>query len=134
MNTNTITSWVQQAVSAVSQLYALPAALLVALSCIVVGYVLKAWQKFPNQAIPTVVVLWAAFLTVVLADVTPAGVGHVAWKVRNALVGMVIGFAAWAFHYYLLSKLEDKVPWLAQILQSKGGGGGGQPPAPAPKP
>ena len=121
MNTNTIILIVQQIQYAVSQLYSLPAAALVGLTCIVVGYLLKRWKTFPNEAIPTVIVLWGAFFCVMLAAPTPQGVTLGAWRVKNALVGVVVGFAAWGLHYYLLSRLEDKFPWLKSLLSGADG-------------
>lgn len=116
MNTNDVVQWVEQAKYWVDQLYHLPNALLVGLSCVVVGYILRRWKSFPNEAIPVVVVLWGAFFTSFMAPVRPSAANVSAWRVKNALVGFIVGFAAWGLHYYVLSKLEDKFPWLKKLL------------------
>jgi hypothetical protein len=103
-------------VSWLGKLYGLPGYVLVALSCIVLGYILRAARSFPNGAIPLACVLWAATLTPILSDATPAGVSHTEWRLRCALIGMVVGFCAWVFHRAVLSRFEDRIPGLSKIL------------------
>jgi hypothetical protein len=116
MNTNELNSILQKASDFITQLQALPNPLLVAITCIVIGYILKRWNFFPNQAIPVVVVIWGALFTLLLSGNCPAGLTAGQWRIKNALVGLVMGFAAWAFHYYALSRLEDRFPWLKRFL------------------
>lgn len=118
MNTNTINTAISQAVYYVHTLCSLPLALLIGLSCIVLGYVLKLWPRFDNRYIPQVIVSWGTVLCAITAGHAPAG-DTVVWYVRNALVGMIISFAAWGLHYFVLSRIEDKIPWLGRAISSK---------------
>ena len=115
-DTNHFNAFIQQAVGALAQLQALPAPLLVGLTCIVVGYVLKRSKWFPNDGIPLLVVVWGAFFTLFLSGNCPPDLSLRQWRCKNALIGLVVGFAAWTFHYYMLSKLEDKFPRLSAFL------------------
>ena len=136
MNTNTFNSFFQQAVNVLEQLYALPSPLLVGLSCIVIGYMLKRFQRFPNDAIPLVVILWGAFFTLLLSGNCPPELSVGQWRVKNAIVGLIIGFAAWGLHYFIIAKLEDKFPWLDKLLNGEktGNGGVASPPDAKPNP
>jgi len=112
---NDAISWVMDKIN---WLYSAPAAVLFLLSCIVVGYVLRGIKRFPNDAIPLVVVLWAAVASVLLAPEEPTGTPHRVWLCKNALIGVIIGFAAWACHKKILKRLEDKVPWLSGLFST----------------
>jgi hypothetical protein len=88
-------------------LYGIPATALVALTCIVWGYVLRFVKSFPNNGIPLAVILWGAILLPVIADGNSKLPFRV-WLVKNILVGLVTGFVAWIIHKQALSRLEDK--------------------------
>lgn len=134
MDTNLVSGWVGQAEQWVKQLYALPYPLLAGLSCIVVGYILKRLSWFHNENIPVVVVLWGAFCNSMLSPGHPTGTSTFKWHALNAIVGVVVGFAAWGFHYYLLNKLEDKFPWLGKLLSGTVATSSPTPAAPVTKP
>lgn len=89
----------------------LPAVALVFISCIAVGYVLRGIKSFPNQAIPTVVVLWGMVAMLFIADPRASTMPARIWTARNTLVGLAIGFFAWLAHKYLLKKFEN---WIAK--------------------
>jgi hypothetical protein len=112
---NTI-DWVdtilQQAVALLGKLYGLPGGLLVLVSCLTVGYALRMWKWFPNQGIPVVVVLWGPVFNMLIADPLADTFPIRIWLVKNFLVGVVIGGAAWLIHNKVLKRLEDKLPFL----------------------
>lgn len=99
------------------QLYGLPADLLVGLLCIVVGYVLRLIKSFPNNAIPLCCVILGAVFLPIIEEPCPAGTTLIAWRVRNVIIGMIIGCAAWLFHRLVLKRVEDKFPWLKNLLE-----------------
>lgn len=111
---DTIESYIDQAVDLLQKLNGLPAIALVAISCLVVGYVLRFIKKFPNDAIPVVVTIWGMWYAVV-ADANNTIPLRV-WTVRNLLIGLVVGFLAWLFHNLILSKIEDKIPFLKNLF------------------
>jgi len=100
--------------SGLDKLQGLPAAGLVFVLCIAIGY---AWRGanlkwFPNDAIPVVVmVMWAVFM-MFIADGRPTTMPHHVWTARNLAVGFVIGAVAWAVHNYIISRFESKLAGL----------------------
>lgn len=124
-----INDWLDQGATLLNKLDGLPAAMLVLLSCLVVGYCLRFWKKFPNEGIPVAVILWGGAFNPLLADLN-SQMGWRIWFVKNLLVGLVIGFLAWLVHNLVLAKLEDwltsKVPALP-VPRDK-------PPQPIPQP
>lgn len=88
---------------------------LVLVTCIVVGYVLKGWKKFPNEAIPVVVVLWGGAFLTMMADPGADNLGVWTWRIKSFLLGIVVGFVAWLLHNQILSRFEDKIPFLKNI-------------------
>lgn len=104
---DTIETTIDGAIATLNKLYGLPAIALVALSCIVVGYILRCIKRFPNDGIPIAVILWGAAFLPLLSDYTP-GKFRI-WLVRNVFVGLITGFVAWLFHNKILSKIEDKL-------------------------
>lgn len=85
-----------------------PAALLVLLVCISVGYVLKAISVFPNRFIPLAVMVIGAVFLMLLTFVKNA---EIPAMTRNFCVGFVLGFAAWVIHRVALKRLEEKFGW-----------------------
>ena len=104
----TVETTLEQASQILNQLYGLPAGLLIVALCIAVGYVLKLIPRFPNGAIPLVVILVAPVLLPVIADYQNDVPWRV-WFVRNIVVGLIIGVVAWTIHNQVLSKLEEKL-------------------------
>ena len=84
--------------------------LLVVGVCIIVGYCLKLIKKFPNDAIPVVVIISGAALMMFLADGRPTTMPKRIWEVRNLCIGVIYGFIAWGIHYWGLSYAEQ---WLS---------------------
>ena len=82
---------------------------LVCFSCIILGYILRFIKKFPNDGIPVAVILWGGFLMMFLADGKPTPMPERVWVVRNACIGLIIGFIAWMLHYWALSWIEEKL-------------------------
>src|SRR5512138_1274530 len=113
---DTIETYIDQAVDLLQKLEGAPAILLIALLCLSAGYALRFWKKFPNDAIPVVVMLLGATYALI-ADAnndTPLRV----WMVRNVVVGLIIGFLTWVAHKTVLKKIELKVPILGPMLAS----------------
>lgn len=106
-----MSDYIDQAINALNKLYGLPAAALVLLSCVAVGYVLRFIKRFPNDGIPVAVILWGAVAMSLVADSRAANMSLRVWIVRNVLVGLGIGFGAWVTHKMVLSKIED---WIAR--------------------
>jgi len=79
--------------------------------CLVLGYVFRFIKKFPNDAIPIIVILNGAILMTLLADKRePVVTAHV-WATRHMVAGAIIGFVAWMAHNTVISRIED---WLSQ--------------------
>ena len=113
-------------------LYGLPGYALVALSCIVLGYVLRALRFFPNQGIPLACVLWAMVLNPLLANGRTAADSPRVWLLKNILIGMIVGFLAWILHKLILRRFEDKIAGLAKFLGDEADPAAAAPPS-APK-
>jgi hypothetical protein len=89
-----------------------PAGIVVAAFAIAFGYVLKASSFFPNNRIPLVIVLVTASAFTLLqlcADLAAIAASTHPWLriPQNALLGFVIGFAAWTFHAQILKRWVD---------------------------
>jgi hypothetical protein len=143
---NGIGEKLDQVVDLLDRLNGLPAIALVLISCLALGYVLRLVRRFPNDAIPLAVILWGMAAMPLLSDFRTSGIQSLRiWLVRNVVLGLVVGFAAWAIHNRLLSAVEDwlatRFPIVKAILftegneENKGSGNGGpggkMPPAPA---
>jgi uncharacterized membrane protein YsdA (DUF1294 family) len=114
----------------VTDLYGLPASVLVGLSSIVFGYMLRAAKWFKNDNIPLACSAWCMFFTVMLGDYTRGG--EAVWRQagKQMLVGMIVGFGAWMAHGLVLKRIEEKFPALKDML----GEGAGDPPKPVLQP
>lgn len=100
------------------KLYGLPGAVLCLIASIGLGWVLKGFKRFPNDAIPAVVVLSACVLNMVLADPRSDTLPLRLWVAKNFTVGLIIGVVAWQLHHRWLRKIEDKIPFLKGWLAS----------------
>jgi hypothetical protein len=109
---NTIETFFTQATSMVDRLYSLPVGVLVMLLCIVAGYIFRCVKRFPNEAIPVAVILLGGVVAPILAPIDTAMTLR-EWLAKNAIVGLVIGFAAWMLHNLVISRVEDWVLSLA---------------------
>lgn len=86
--------------------------LIIIVSSLIVGYVLRKIRTFPNGGIPLTVILWGAVFNCLLSPEEPNGIGHRIWIGKNILFGLVWGFLAWMIHKKGLRYLEYKYPWL----------------------
>lgn len=111
-----IDKYLTQISDLLGRLYSLPCYVLVFLSCIAVGYAMRLWKKFPNEAIPIVAILWGAAFLPLVADPANDSLPWRIWFVKNFLIGLIIGVIAWVFHNKILSKVEGKIPFLGSML------------------
>ena len=111
-----IDKYIQQIVDLLGKLYGLPSYAVVFIACIAVGYVLRLWKSFPNEAIPIVAIVWGAAFLPLVADPWEDGSPWRIWFFKNFLIGLIIGAAAWVFHNQILSKFEAKIPFLGPKL------------------
>lgn len=100
------------------KLYGAPGAVLCLLASLGFGWLLKGAKKFPNDAIPYVVVLFACVLNMVLADPRADTLPLRLWVAKNFAVGLIIGVIAWQLHHRWLRQIEDKIPFLKGWLAS----------------
>lgn len=108
---------INQATGLLDSLYGLPRDLLLAGFAIVVGWVLKTQNWFNNQRIPLAVIALCTIGSPILSfgtynhsqAMTPQVLAHV-------MVGAIVGFLAWGFHNKILSRVEDKIPFLGGLL------------------
>lgn len=110
--------WIEDGIN---KLYGAPVWLLVVCLSIVVGYLLKAWKRYPNNFIPHAVVTVSAITNTVLMmpmrqPKQPLG----AYILTQLIVGCVVGFCAWTFHRFVLKRVESKFPWVQQAAQESG--------------
>jgi hypothetical protein len=108
VNTNQLNQ-IDDVLSNLDKLQGASAVTLVFLSCIVVGYILRFIKPFPNNAIPVVVVLWGGMFMSLIASGRATTMPMHVWVIRNALVGLIIGGAAWIAHYVVISRIETWV-------------------------
>ena len=107
MTTDLLENSLDQITHSLQSLAGAPASTLIIIGCIILGFVLKRIKIFPNDAIPVVVVLTGAVLYPLIADDRndlPLRV----WIIRNALLGLAHGFAAWLIHNQVLSRIMPK--------------------------
>lgn len=86
-----------------------PDVFLIFVLVIIMGYLLKAWESFPNKFIPHMVILMGGVLMLLLSDSAPKEMNPRVWHVKNCIVGFVIGAIAWGVHNQAISRLEDYV-------------------------
>lgn len=94
------------------KLYGLPAPVLIVASCFVLGFLLKRVPKFPNAAIPFMVVLAGMILNPLIAssqdnlfDDLPR-----VWQIKCTLIGGLYGFAEWVFHNQIYKRIFAGTP------------------------
>lgn len=111
--TNELSSWLQTATGAIEQMQRAPVSLLLIGVLIVVGAALKAMEYFPNRLIPVVVIALGGLGNGYLGD--PGQVSNTQRHPVAVLVlqGILLGFAAWALHHFLLRRMERFIPFMA---------------------
>lgn len=78
-----------------------PAGILVFVLCIAFGYVWRAIKVLPNRFTPLVVMLFGCGFNLALNWKGPE-------RLRFAVGGFIIGFAAWVVHRLVIKRIEDK--------------------------
>jgi hypothetical protein len=112
-------TYLEHASTILGKLYGAPGYVLVLLTCLAIGYFLKGLKRFPNDAIPWVVVIWGCAFNMLIADPLADGFTIRIWLCKNFLVGIGIGVGAWVFHNQILARIEDKIPFLNRIISDK---------------
>ena len=104
-----IEGWLESAQTWLSKLYGLPGSVLVLVSCIFFGYVLKLLPKrwFPNAGIPVAVILWGCAFNMLMADPCADALPIRVWIVKNFLIGLIIGVAAWLVHNKIIKRFSQ---------------------------
>ena len=111
LNLDAVTDWL-------NSLWGAPGVLLVVVLCIAFCYVCRFLPSIPNRAIPLICIITGAALMPVFAPACPVATSLIAWRIRALVIGIVVGIVAWAVHRVLLSKIEDKIPGLANLLNA----------------
>lgn len=115
-NSADIISWGQRIVDAIS---GWPGWLLVAAAALAIGYALRNWKTFPNQLIPGFIMFFTSAVYPVLQGGEPGEPGWIKWTMKNALIGLLIGFIAWRVHNQGLKRLEKRYPWLKFLIPER---------------
>lgn len=87
----------------------LPAAGLLCLASIALGYALKFWPWFPNKMIPTAVILLPVILYPIVADPKVQNLPGRIWFVRNLSIGIIIGGGSWMLHFLVVRRIEKLI-------------------------
>ena len=98
-----------------SMLFNMAPAPFTVLIVIVACYALRLLRKFPNNWIPVACLIIGTVTFGVLNERTP-GMAAARFYFRSFWTGLVLGFAAWAFHDYFLSQIENRIPILKTLL------------------
>ena len=103
-----IEGWLESAQLWLSKLYGLPGGMLVLLSCIAFGYLLKFVPKkwFPNAGISVAVILWGCAFNMLIADPRADALPIRIWVVKNLLIGLIIGVVAWMVHNKVIKRFS----------------------------
>lgn len=111
----TLDTLLTQLVDYLQRLYGAPAIVLVFFSCIVMGYCLRAFKRFPNDGIPVAVILWGGIVFSLIAPKTDIPLR--VWIGRNVLIGLIAGYVAWLIHNRLIKKAEERLGLFASPPQ-----------------
>ena len=90
-----------------SSLWGLPGAVLTTLLCVAVGYALKRFKRYPNDAIPLTIMLLGAGINTLLADPMTPPLTMRLWLGKNMVIGFIAGAGAWLTHKMILKKIES---------------------------
>lgn len=85
-----------------------PAVVLVCLSGLVLGFILKRLKNFPNNGIPICVILWGGIVYPLIADANNDLTLRV-WLIRNLMIGVITGFLTWLLHNKILKRYLDRM-------------------------
>lgn len=105
MTNETTIPGLQQTFDLLHDINGLPGYVLVLLLCWVAGFIMKRVRQIPNESIPIAIVLLGGLMNVLLAP--PRAQGEIVrlWVMRNIIVGIIIGFIAWAAHRFLFKSI-----------------------------
>lgn len=112
--------WIGSINELLSKLWGLPYLTVVFVLCFAVGLALRYSRRFPNDAIPLVVVCVGAIFAPLLADPRADSLPLRVWVAKNIAVGIIIGLATWVLHRYALKPLARKVSWLGWLAPYDG--------------
>lgn len=98
MITDSLEEMLRWVTDTLGKLYGLPGYVLVFLLCLVAGFVLKRSRWFPNDGIPLTVICLGGLVNSLIADPKADTLPLRIWVVKNVVVGLIIGFAAWQAH------------------------------------
>jgi len=115
-------SWMDRLTDILNGMAGLPSITLVLLTCLGIGWVFKSIKRFPNDAVPVVVIAWGMIFTWLTMEQMPEGYQVIAWRSRNLMIGFATGCFAWGLHYWVLYRIEN-IPWLKRLLSRKNGNG-----------
>lgn len=101
-------TWLDHLVYALDRLGALPAAALVFLACLALGYVIRSIRWLDNSRIPGVCICAGGILKLLSAE-WPDGPNWRVWMMREVLFGLIIGWLAWEFHDKILAQCENAI-------------------------
>ena len=110
-----LTDLISQTSAYASMLFNLAPAPFTVLIVIAACYILRLVKKFPNDWIPTACLVIGVIVFCVLNERAP-GMSAARFYFRSFFTGLVLGFAAWAFHDYFLSQIENRIPILKNLL------------------
>lgn len=113
----TLNQWWNQASELLGKLNGAPAGMLDFVLCIALGYALRWIKRFPNDAIPIVIILWGGLFLLLIAEDAPVKLRI--WMGRNLGIGIIIGVAAWLFHKLVLRRVEKKFGWFQDVDAAK---------------
>lgn len=112
---NQIDLWIGTLNGLLSKLWGLPYLSTVFILCFVVGLFLRNSQRFPNDAIPFVVIVCGGVFAPLLADPRADTLPLRIWVAKNVVLGVIIGIVTWVSHRYALKPIARKVPWLSWL-------------------
>lgn len=87
-----------------------PASILLILVVSIVCVCLDRWKQFPNSAILPVALVLGALLYALLVPASGLASAYPHPSVALALIGLVLGFVAWAIHATVIARLLAMLP------------------------
>lgn len=101
-------------------MYGLPGYALDGIFCIVIGWLLKSIEFFPNKRIPLIVLPAGAVVNWLLAAPRQPDIVPRVYVTTNLVIGLAIAAIAWLAHDQFLKQIEDKIPLLGKLLSKTG--------------
>lgn len=126
---NQVDSWLASLNSLLAKLWGLPYLSMVFILCFFVGLFLRYNKRFPNDAVPFIVIICGGVFAPLLADPRADTLPLRIWVAKNIVLGVVIGIVTWITHRYALKPIARKVSWLSWLAPKDGDTEPGIPPA-----